>query len=223
VEGVLRAEAHCDGVLRLLAEVAIEWLAAGALMGAGTRPAAGGLLTRARKLKCQAIADLGEAELSARMARVLALREAHQRLRAEVAEPIAIERRMRQHGLDWLELAGDELCFSGEGAAREARLLITADGETPAEVADRADVPVAERRLLVDEAPPALGVALAAAAVGEVIGPWEEAGRWRVLHLRTKTPPSPERPSLRERAIEELLKERTRRHAAGRTTLHVEL
>jgi hypothetical protein len=154
---------------------------------------------------------------------VLALQQAHEWLRAEVAEPSAIERRMRQHGLDWLELAGDELCFSGEGAAREARLLITADGETPAEVSERAEVPVVERRILVDEAPGALGVALAAAAVGEVVGPWEEAGRWRVLHLRAKTPPSPERPWLRERATEELLRERTRRHAAGRTTVHVEL
>jgi hypothetical protein len=192
-------------------------------MGAGAGPAAGKIVTRARELRCRAIADLGDVELKARLTRVLALQTAHQRLRAEVAEPGAIERRMRQHGLDWLELAGDELCFSAEGAAREARLLITADGETPAQVADRADVPVAERRLLVDEAPPALGVALAAAAVGEVIGPWEEAGRWRVLHLRAKTPPSAERPALRERAIEELLRERTRRHAAGRTTVHVEL
>jgi hypothetical protein len=154
---------------------------------------------------------------------LLSLRTALERLRAEVAEPVAIARRMKQHGLDWLELVGDELCFDREGGAREARLLLATDGETPAEVADRAEVAVAERRLLVGEAPPAHEVSFAAAAVGEVVGPWQEDGRWRVMQLRAKTPPSPDNPSLRELAIEELVLERTTRHAIGRTAIHVEL
>jgi hypothetical protein len=155
--------------------------------------------------------------------RLLALEEALERLRRDLAEPSALARRMRQHALDWTELAGDELRFTREGAAREARLQITADGESVVAVAERAGVSVLDRRLLVGEAPPATGVSFAAAAVGEVVGPWEEEGQWHVMRLRAKVPPSPEDPSLRERAIGELLAERIARYAAGRVTRDAQL
>jgi hypothetical protein len=226
INGVLAAEAYCDGVLQRAADVAIRWLAAGKIVGARDAASARRLddaLTWARAAQAAAIATLTDSELRARLERLLSLREALERLRGEVADPVAVERRMKHHGLDWLELVGDELSFDREGGAREARLLIASDGETPGDVAGRAEVAVAERRLLAAEAPAALEVSFAAAAVGEVVGPWEEGGRWRVMQVRAKTPPSAANASLRERAIEELVQERTARHATGRTTIHVEL
>lgn len=194
---VLPAEAFCDGVLARLAERGVDCLVAGRLAPSAS--------------------PVGNGE---RESRLLSLERSLERLRHEVAEPGAVAARMRQHALEWTELIGDELCFAGEGAAREARLQIAVDEDRTASVAERAEVAVLDRRLLVGEAPSTPGVPFAAAAVGEVVGPWVQDGRWHVMKLREKVPPSPDNPSLRDRACDELLRERIARHAAGRTTRH---
>lgn len=221
----LLAEAFCDGVLARLAEHGVDQLVAGRLVPS---PLVGDdqleqAMSSMTGVRAPVLSELGGAEVRARLSRLLSLRLALEQLRDDVADPSAIVRRLKQHALGWTELAGEELRFTREGAAREARLQITADGHTPAAVAERAAVAVLDRRLLVGEAPAAAGVSFAAAAVGEVVGPWEEDGQWRVLRLRAKAPPSVENRSLRSRAIDELLRERIRRYAAGRTVRHVEL
>jgi hypothetical protein len=223
---VLAAEAWCDGVLARLGDRGVERLAAGQLVQVippGEDDRLHARMPSPLRIRDAVLAGLTAAEVSARVRRLLALEEALERLRRDLAEPSALARRMRQHALDWTELAGDELRFTREGAAREARLQITADGESVVAVAERAGVSVLDRRLLVGEAPPATGVSFAAAAVGEVVGPWEEEGQWHVMRLRAKVPPSPEDPSLRERAIGELLAERIARYAAGRVTRDAQL
>jgi hypothetical protein len=226
VVAVLPAEAFCDGVLARLADLGVERLVAGQLVEVVPPADPGGVesaLASLPGLRVPLVDELGDAELQTRLSRLVSLGLALEQLRREVAEPRAIGRRMKQHALDWTALVGDELRFPREGAAREARLQIAADGDSAAAVADRADVAVLDRRLLVGEAPATVGVSFAAAAVGEVIGPWEEEGLWHVLTLRAKVPPSPEDSSLRERATEELLRERIGRHGAGRITRHVPL
>lgn len=222
---VLPAEALCDGVLARLVDQGLDLLVAGQLV-AGTAPVDVERLERTvasvPEIRVPFVVGLAVAELRTRLSRLLSLGLALERLRADVAEPGAIVRRMGQHALEWTQLVGEELRFPREGAAREARLQIIADGESIATVAERAEVAVRERRLLVGDAPPAVGVSFAAAAVGEVVGPWEEEGLWHVLALRAKVVPSPDDSSLRGRAIEELLRERISRHAAGRTTRHGE-
>jgi hypothetical protein len=189
----LPVEAFCDGVLVRLAERGVDCLAAGRLSPAEDR----------------------EPE-----SRLLSLERALERLRRDVAEPAAVAARVRQHALEWTELAGDELCFTGEGAAREARLQIAVDGHSAMAVAERAEVAVRDRRVLVGEAPATVGVSLAVATAGEVVGPWEEDGSWHVMQVRAKVAPSPENRLLGERARDELLRERIARYAAGRTTRH---
>lgn len=221
VIGVLAVEALCDGVLARLGDRGIERLAAGQLVQAipsGEPDRREALMPSPLPVRGGVLAGVTAVELRERVSRVLSLEEALERLRREVAEPSALGRRMAQHALEWTELVGDELRFMREGAAREARLQITADGESVVTVAERAEVSVLDRRLLVSEAPPAAGVSFAAAAIGEVIGPWEENGQWRVMRLRAKVPPSSENESLRERATSELLAERIARYTAGRVT-----
>lgn len=224
--GVLPAEAYCEGVLARLADCAVDWLVAGQLVGpmASVEP---GQLERAMSLaaglRAPLLAGREAIELADRLRRLLGLAQAVEQLAEHVAAPAELARRLRQHALEWTELVGDELRFTREGAAREARLQITADGDSAVMVASRAEVEVNDRRVLVGEAPAAVGVSFAAAAIGEVVGPWEEDGGWYVMHLRAKVPPSPENALLRERAREELLRERISRHAAGRTTRHAEL
>lgn len=220
---VLAPEAYTDGILGRLADRALELLVAGRLAPVSEPPGADAPVEQALAVRAPGIAALGPVELRRRLTRLLALENSLIRLREQVAEPDAIARRIKNHALEWLELHGDELRFEREGAAREARLLIAVDGETPAQVAQRAEVAVLDRRLLVDQAPPRLAVSFAASAEGEVIGPWEQDGCWHVMRLRGKVKPSADDARLRERAIDELLAERIERHAAGRTTRLAEL
>jgi hypothetical protein len=74
---------------------------------------------------------------------------------------------------------------------------------------------------LIGSAPPAVAGALASAAAGELVGPWEQDGEWRVLVVAGKTAPHPDDPELRERAARELLADALARFAAGQVRRHV--
>lgn len=223
IAAVMAAEAYCDEILGRLADRAQELLVAGQLAPASDAPEAGPHVERALALRAPGMAALGPDELRRRLSRLLALEDSLARLREMVTDPATLARQIKSHALEWLELRGDELRFEREGAAREARLLIAVDGETPDQVAQRAEAAVLDRRLLVDQAPPQLAVSFAACAEGEVIGPWEQDGCWHVMRLRNKVLPSADNEALRTRAIDELLAERLERHAAGRTTRLAEL
>jgi hypothetical protein len=225
---VLSAEVYCDGILTRLTDLALARLVAGQLAGAAPRRTDGTdrldqVLAVAQAVRAPGIAELGDEELHRRLSRLILLESALTALRDAVADPEAVARRIKDHGLDWLELRGDELRFAAEGAAREARLLITVDGESPEAVAERAKVAVASRSLLIEAAPQELGSSLAAKVTGEVVGPWQEDGHWHVLRLRDKVAPSAQDDALRERAIDELLTERIDRYAAGRVTRNAQL
>jgi hypothetical protein len=226
---VIRPEAYCDGVLGRLAQAAVARLAAARLAGSESTPDAADLEQLPQMaaivldLPGTGLDSLGPVELGRRLQRLLSLESALSRLREQISSGQAVARRINDHALDWLELRGEELAFGHEGAAREARLLLAVDGESPVEVAARAGVTVIDRRFLVGDAPAGAKVSFAAAAVGEVLGPWEQDGRWRVMRLGAKVPPSAQDESLRERAIDELLKDAIDRYAAGRTTQHAAL
>lgn len=223
---VLPAEALCDGVLARSVEEGVDRLVAGRLV-ATVAVLDTERLERAvavlPELRAPVLAGLEAHELRGRLARLLSLELALKQLRRDVAEPDAVIRRIKQHTLEWTQLVGDELRFPREGAAREARLQIVADGESVATVAQRAEVAVLDRLLLVGEAPSSAGVSFTAAAVGEVVGPWEDDGLWHVLKLRAKVVPSPDHSLPRELAIDELLRERINRYGAGRTRRNAEL
>ena len=107
-----------------------------------------------------------------------------------------------------------------EGAAREARLLVR-EGEPLADVARLAGVSATARERLVSTAPPIVAGKLAAAIPGELVGPWEQDGEWRVVVVTAKTPPRPDDAELRERAARELLDEALARLSAGQLRRHV--
>ena len=117
-------------------------------------------------------------------------------------------------------MTGQEAAFAREGAAREARLLV-GEGTPLADVARLAGTAAAERGHLVGAAPPAVAGALASAAAGELVGPWEQDGEWRLLVVNGKAAPHPDDPELRERAARELLEEALARLAAGQVRRHV--
>jgi hypothetical protein len=151
-----------------------------------------------------------------RVTRLVALDDALARLRTDVSSLSEIRRCLSGHRLDWMRLDGAELTLSDMGAAREARLLVQEDGLTLQEVAGRAGAVLHQRAVYLQDLPQEAATVFAAAAPGEVVGPWQEDEQWRVLVLDDKTPPSPDDGELSRRAADELLQDVLDRHQAGR-------
>lgn len=229
IGGVLRAEALCQGILYDLGTVALELLVCARRLGWLGRladlvdqddPRVQTGMAAASGDRCTGIAELPAAVVAARLRRGCALVDARQALRAQLADPDEVSRRLSDHGIDWLRLDGSRLRFSSADPAREARALICEDGLTMAEVELRAGVTAVSESLYLDEAPRAVAGLLAASAPGEVAGPWAQEDGWHLLAVTGKAVPSAEDPVLRERAIDELLTDTVRREGAGRARRH---
>jgi hypothetical protein len=224
VAGVLRAEAVCGGVFEALADAAIERMAAAPRLGRlGSEVADGRVeatLADAIGRHAAGIAALGADELRRRLGRLWAYEDARAALREQVAEPVALRRRLADHGLDWLRVDGWRLRFAIEGAAREARALMTDDGHGVEEVSVIAGAVATTDSLYLDQVPGQIAAALAATAPDEVSAPWFQDEEWNVLLVTAKIAPSVEDPGLRERATDELLASVLHRQAAGRARVH---
>lgn len=231
--GALRAEALCGGIFEELAGMVIERMAAAHRLGRLGRlgQLGGGVaevadsrveaaVADAMRNRAAGIAALGEEELGRRLRRLRAWEDALAAQREQLAEPAALRRQLMAHGLDWLRLAGSRLRFEAEDAAREARALMNDDGLAAGEVAAIAGTTAIDDSFYLDEVPGEIAGVLAAIGPGEVAAPWQQDGRWNVLVVSAKTPPSAEDPVLRERAADELLADVLRRQAAGRVRRH---
>ncbi len=219
---VLRVEAYCRGTLDALADGAANRLAAADRLA--ERAVAEPVTERVEALVAAALDEhaaalpaLGEEALRWRCTRLVALDESLSRLRAEVASPQAVAECLAGHRLDWLRLRGQELALAELGAAREARLLMRDDGLTLEEVAARAGAIPRGRTVYLEDIPADARAAFAAAAPGELVGPWLQDAEWRVLALAEKSPPAEDDALLAERANDELLSGMLERHRAGRT------
>jgi hypothetical protein len=225
VSRVLWGEAVCHGVLRTLAGEGVACLVAAQVespASGGSPEAVGSVLDWVAAGDAAGLAELGEESLRVRLDRLGGCEWALRRLEESLAQEGALERCMAQHGLDWVRLDGQELSFYDEDAAREARLLLTEDRVAVAEVGERAGVVAHPRSLYLEE----LGeeaASFAAAAPGDVIGPWRSGDRWRVLQLTARRRPSAEDPVLLGRASAEILDDLIKRRAAGRVQRHLSL
>jgi hypothetical protein len=163
------------------------------------------------------LAALGRPDLRRRAARLVALEAGYQRFRAVAISREATDARVAERRLEWTVVTGTELSFEREGAARETRLRVLHDGEALAQVAGTLGVAPVRRAVELGDALPGLGAELLAAREGDLVGPWSERQRWRVLeidgHFHTDDLPDD---GLRERARNELLNELVERLAAGK-------
>ena len=220
---VLWAEAVCGGVLRMLARAAADLLASSyRLDGRALIPAdparVQSTLELAREHRGTGLVELGEPDLRARLKRLLNFERALEDLREEVADEEAISRCVASHPLDWLQVAGRELKFENEGAAREARLLIVDDDLSLGEVAERVETSIHSRRMMLGAVSVDAAAALVACIPGEVAGPWREADGWRLLLVDSKRRPSAGDPELRQLAKQELLRGVLDQTLAGRAS-----
>jgi hypothetical protein len=112
-------------------------------------------------------------------------------------------------------VTGSELSFELEGAARETRLRVVHDGGTLAQVAGTLGLEPVHRELELGAAPAELSSELLAAGKGDLIGPWSEQQRWRVLEIDRRVEPESSADG-RVRAREQLLSELLERLGAGK-------
>jgi hypothetical protein len=226
VASVLWCEAVCNGLLSELADAGVSCLVAAQIATPqmdGAPEAVRSVMDWVATHDAAGLAALGEESLRVRLERLAGCESALWQLEGSLAQEGALERRLAAHGLDWVRLDALELSFYDEDAAREARLLLTADRVTMAEVEERAGIVAHPCSLYLEEVGEQEMASFAAAAPGEVIGPWRSGERWRVLQLTERRRPSLEDPVLLGRASVEALDELIKRRAAGRVQRHLSL
>jgi hypothetical protein len=221
----IRGEAILSGRLQLWARRLVRAAAASrGLRTAGVQPpvtsddALAVLLEAAQG--CRAT-GLSENEARARAPRVAALLAAELAFRDHVVTRERLERCLAEHQLDWQRFVWEEVTFTAEGPAREASLWIREEGVALGEAAALAHVSTHIRTAYAEDVPDLSGQ-LAAAAPGELIGPFSGAGAWRLICMRQRTTPAANDVALRERASAEVVDHALDRHLAGRITWHVE-
>jgi hypothetical protein len=155
-------------------------------------------------------------------AEVLELDDAWKRLTEAVAQEPAIERCVASHHLDWQRVEWAEATFVREDVAAEAALWVREDGAALASVAAQANGICGEVAAYGYEQPELASLLLGAQA-GDLVGPMATEDGWRLVQLRARTAPDATDPTLRARAIEELLEDALAPHLSGRVEWNVRL
>jgi hypothetical protein len=154
-----------------------------------------------------------------RLARMIALDDAHAIWETTVTGDAELSRRLREHELDWCRYELEELRLRASGAAAEVVRQL-AEGVDTREVADAAGVSVAVHQLVLADGSAELVRALTGAVAGEVVGPWEDAGEQVVVRVRERHLPERADEQLAARARAELVADAASRLRAGRVRWH---
>ena len=112
-----------------------------------------------------------------------------ERWRAAVEASDAVPALIDTNAADWTTVVAHALAFSELEAAREAALCIRHDGMSLAEVAELSGSELVELRGMLDELGEPVHGLVAGALAGELLGPFEDAGAYRVLCMVAKHPP----------------------------------
>jgi hypothetical protein len=129
-------------------------------------------------------------------------------------------REIESRRLEWQRLEGELLALDYEDVAREVALCAREDGDSLAELAERARTELRPLAPYLDDAGPELAAALLGARAGHVLGPVAVAGRFVVAVLHSKEPPSTDDPELRARAAEYTLRRALEREVESRVRWH---
>jgi hypothetical protein len=104
--------------------------------------------------------------------------------------------------LEWTRVDYRSLAFDRRTQAQEALLMVTDDGVDLDDVATAANGMVEHTRTYLADVDEALRYLLLGAAPGDVVGPADCAGRWRVILVEDKVSPSLDDPELARRAAD---------------------
>jgi hypothetical protein len=108
------------------------------------------------------------------------------------------------HCLDWIHYEGYTMSFQVESMAREACLRLRRDGDSMAQVAADAGVPVFDFRCFLEDADPELGAFLVGAVEGELLGPIALENEFALYSVARRVLPSADDETVRQRAAKRI-------------------
>jgi hypothetical protein len=224
VAGILLAEATFQGIIRRCADTAVEWAGAPGDVGLGPSEPALAVAADVRRSAAGRILDLEDAELAARIGRLLDLRATYERWVASVATESAVRACIDAHRMDWLRFDYVELRFDGDAEASEGAMCLREDGLEVGDVARMARAALSEGSVLLGGADRAVASLLVAAQPGDVVGPLPgDGGTSRLLVVTGRVPPTGDDPTLVARAGQEVVAAALEPLVAGMVRWHAPL
>ena len=191
----LWVEGRCSGTFEAdatrLAQLAAVAAQTGVDAPAETKPAATTDLP---------ILDMSEEVRREIIARIDRLTRAEEALRRRVLTPDAVEEEVTRRQLEWVRIDGRYLHFPELSAAKEAELLISEDGLTIEDAAERSGTRLHKGAWYLDQVQPPLSLALIGAQAGDLVGPVDSAKGFLILQVDDRVAPSGTDPAIRERA-----------------------
>lgn len=133
------------------------------------------------------------------------LEESFEHFRSNAVTPRAVRDQISTHQLDWIRFSCQELLFSDEQSAREGLFCIRDDGTEAGVVASDAHVPLAEVEFFLEDMNAGYRDRLAAARVGDCVGPFPMDGKHALLRILDKRIPSESDSEIQGRAGQKIL------------------
>lgn len=230
VEAALRVEATCTGTLARLVAVLVDWCAAATLLAHGHDeygdPPADRieeLVAHARTSLSTGLNGLSSEELQRHVTLVAELETSFACVAQRVdADDAALAAVVRRHGSEWRRLSWEEVALETSDHAREVAMCVREDGLSLTDAAQIAGTTVTAQVAYADELPAEGEARLASAAPGELVGPWDEDGRWWLLGVNERVAPTERDPEIRKRAVRTLIDDRLARHKTGKAAMLVQ-
>lgn len=214
LRSALQAEAVCSGELQRFAETLAGRAAVYERAAATPCAEAGGLddvlIGRVRR-ECAFALGWSEAagpsspDWNARIAEIARIEATFQACVRKAITPEAVQAQIGAHRLDWMRLRWRSVLLRDEQAAQEAALCLRLDGEALEDVAARARAAVREEEPLLESVSAEVRAAVVSARPNDLLGPWPDAGGFRVAVLLAKAHPSESDGEVRRRAEEEIV------------------
>jgi hypothetical protein len=161
------------------------------------------------------LVGLGEPWCAGTLRKIRTRERALEEISLRCATTDAVAARILEHATEWTELRFDQLLLASREAANEALLCARDDGVSAADLAARAQRPLAQLCSRHDVLPVEAASLLEGALPDKPFGPVAFNGRWAVLWLRERRRPSLEDETTRAAASAELLEEALLRARKG--------
>ncbi len=156
----------------------------------------------------------------AKLEMLATLERSFQQFAHEVLTDQAVQRQIAARHTDWLRIDYCSVAFATQEMAREAALCVRQDGEPLETVAARGRSKVLRERSYLAHLDPGLRGLFLSAKEGELVGPVESGGEFRILMVLDKVLPTEADPDIRRRAEQEILDSLTSREVASRVRWH---
>ena len=166
------------------------------------------------------VPELGRVALNERLEHLARLEVSLHRFSAEVVTPRAIRDHIGAKSLEWIRVDCQLLGVPDEERAREAALLVRADGLDLSEVARLARAGVHEKRVYLEDAEPLLRERLLSATKGDLIGPLRVGEEFLLVLVRDKVMPTEADQDIRRRAAGDVLAKGLAREVDARVAWH---